>query len=99
MSKFEGWPEQQTYEGLEGARRFLREWVGAWDDWQLIVDSYRGIGDKVVTILRQRGRSKVTGLEVNMTFAQLFTVRDGKQTYMEMYADPDEALKAAASQR
>jgi ketosteroid isomerase-like protein len=99
MSKFEGWPEQPTYHGIEGARTFLREWVGAWDDWQLVVDSYHQVGDKVVTVLRQRGRSKSTGVEVVMTFGMVWTVRDGKQTYMEMYADPDEALAAAASQR
>ena len=99
MSKFEGWPEQQTYHGLKGARAFLREWVSAWDDWQLVVDSYHQVGDKVVTVLRQRGRSKSTGVEVEMTFGMLWTVREGKQTYMEMYADPDEALAAAASQR
>ena len=29
-----------------------------------------------------------------MVYAQVFTVRDGMQTRMEMYADPDEALKA-----
>jgi hypothetical protein len=31
---------------------------------------------------------------VDMYFAQVFTVREGKQMRMEMYADPDEALKA-----
>jgi ketosteroid isomerase-like protein len=98
MSKFHGWPEQQTYEGVDGARQFLRDWVGAWDDWELNVDSYREVGDKVVTIMRQRGRSKSTGLEVDMTFAMVWTVRDGKQAYMEMYADPQDALEAAASQ-
>jgi hypothetical protein len=27
MSKFRDWPEQQTYEGVEGARVFLRDWL------------------------------------------------------------------------
>ena len=35
-----------------------------------------------------------TGLPVEMHFAQVWTVRDGRQTRMEMYADPDEALRA-----
>jgi ketosteroid isomerase-like protein len=30
-----------------------------------------------------------------MTFGQVFTVRDGKQVRMEMYADLAEALEAA----
>ena len=33
MSNFHGWPEQQTYEGVDGAEAFLREWIAAWDDW------------------------------------------------------------------
>src|SRR4029453_9731721 len=73
MSKFEGWPEQQIYEGIEGARAFLRDWLGAWDDWELVVDSYEQVGDKVVTTLHQRGRSKSTGLQVDMTFAMLWS--------------------------
>jgi ketosteroid isomerase-like protein len=50
--------------------------------------------DRVVGIMRQRGRSKATGLPVEMQYAQVFTIRDGKQTRMEMYSDPNEALEA-----
>jgi ketosteroid isomerase-like protein len=55
MSKFRGWPEQQTYEGVEGARVFLRDWLEAWDDWELEVEAFHDSGDKVVAIVRQRG--------------------------------------------
>jgi ketosteroid isomerase-like protein len=94
MSKFRGWPEQPLYEGIEGARRFIADWRDAWDDWQLEVDAFHDAGDKVVVITRQRGRSKATGMAVDMHFAQVFTLRDGQQTRMEMYADPAEALRA-----
>ena len=95
MSHFSGWPEQQTYEGIEEARRFIREWTAAFDDWEIELVSLHDAGrDKVVGVVRQRGRSKTTGLPVDMLYAQVFTVREGKQTRMEMYADPDEALKA-----
>jgi ketosteroid isomerase-like protein len=33
-------------------------------------------------------------MPVDMSFAQVWTLRDGKQTRMEMYSDPNEALKA-----
>ena len=33
-------------------------------------------------------------MPVDMLLAQVFTLRDGLQTRMEMYADPAEALKA-----
>jgi ketosteroid isomerase-like protein len=94
MSTFNGWPEQQVYEGVEGARSFVADWREAWDDWQLDVEAFHDAGDKVVAVVHQLGRSKTTGLPVDMSFAQVFTIRDGKQTRMEMYADPHEALKA-----
>src|SRR5688572_14581195 len=94
MSKFRGWPEQQTYEGAEGARAFLRDWLEAWDDWELEVEALHDAGDKVVAIVRQRGRSKASGLPVDMAFGQVWTIRDGKSARMEMYADPVEALEA-----
>ena len=51
-------------------------------------------GDKVVVLVRQRGRSKAAGMPVDMSFAQVWTLRDGKESRMEMYSDPNEALKA-----
>jgi ketosteroid isomerase-like protein len=99
MSKFRGWPETQTYEGADGARAFLRDWTEAWDDWQLELDQLHDAGDKVVAILHQHGRSKTTGLEVEMTFAQVWTIHDGKQARMEMYADPAEAFAAVGLER
>jgi ketosteroid isomerase-like protein len=95
MSTFRGWPERKTYAGIDGMREFFRDWRDAWDDWGLDVEALRDAGDQVVAIVRQRGRSKTTGLAVDMTFAQVYTMRDGKQIRMEMYADPSEALEAA----
>ena len=95
MSHFSGWPEQQTYEGVEGARAFLRTWIGAWDDWQLEVKSLHDAGDQVLAVMQQSGRSKATALRLEMTFAQLWTVRDGLQVRMDMYSDTAEAMRAA----
>ena len=94
MSNFHGWPEQQVYEGVEGTRTFLGEWTAAWEDWKLEVDAFHDAGDKVVARVRQSGRSKAAGMTVEMTFAQVFTLRDGKEARMDMYSDPNEALKA-----
>jgi len=94
MSKFTGWPEQQAYDGLEGARTFIRDWTDAWDEWEIAVESFHDAGEKVLVIVRQRGRSRTTGMPVDMLFAQVFTLRNGLQTRMEMYANPAEALEA-----
>jgi ketosteroid isomerase-like protein len=93
MSTFRGWPERKRYEGVEGMREFVADWAGAWEDWRLEVEELLDAGDEVVAIVRQSGRSKATGLPVDMRFAQIWTLADGKETYMRMYADPDEALR------
>lgn len=94
MSHYTGWLEDQTYPGMEGAARFMAEWTDSWDEWEWEVESLHEAGDKVVGILRQSGRSKSTGVRVEMRFAQVFTLRDGRQIRMEMYDDPAEALAA-----
>jgi ketosteroid isomerase-like protein len=94
MSHFHGWPEQQVYEGVQGAERFLEEWVSAWDDWDLQVEELHDAGDKVVAIHHQHGRSRSTGIRADMSFAMVWTLRGGKQTRMEMYSDVGEALEA-----
>ena len=95
MSTFRGWPEQQLYEGAEGTERFMAEWLAAWDEWSLDAESFHEADDKVVAVMRQRGRSKASGLEIDMRFAQVWTMRDGLTTRMQMYADPPEAFAAA----
>jgi ketosteroid isomerase-like protein len=74
--------------------RVIAKWHEARGD--IAVNPTRGhdAGDKVVTVVRQRGQSKTSGLPVDMAFGQVWTIRDGKSTRMEMYADPVEALEA-----
>lgn len=94
MSRFRGWPEQQFYEGIEGIETFIRDWTQPFDNWEVEVESFRDAGERVVSICRQRARSKTTGLPVDMSFAMVWTLRDGLQVRMEMYADRAEALEA-----
>lgn len=95
MSRFRGWPEAPLYHGIDGARTFLRAWVEGWDDWTLELEVLHDAGEQVVALMRQSGRSKATGLPVEMMFAMVWTVRDGKQAHMTMYADPAAGMRAA----
>ncbi len=96
MSTFRGWPDRQSYSGIEGATEFNADWDAAWDDWRLEVEVYIDAGgDRVVTIVRQRGRSKTSGVTVDMRFGQVFKVREAQLRGMRMYASPSEALEAA----
>jgi ketosteroid isomerase-like protein len=96
MSHFVGYglAERQVYEGAQGADDFFVEWGSAWDDWEVEIEALHDLGDKVLAIVKQRGRSKLSGIPAEMRMAMLWTLRDGKYMRMEMYPDPDEALKA-----
>jgi ketosteroid isomerase-like protein len=90
-----GWPDhQQVYIGDEGAMQFMTEWADAWDDWEMEAEDFIDAGERVVVILTQRGRSKTTGVPVEMRFAQVWTLRDGQGIRMQLYASVDEALEA-----
>jgi ketosteroid isomerase-like protein len=95
MSNFSGWMEQPVYDGVPGMQAFLADWTAAWDDWRLDLQELHDAGDKVVAVLLQRGRSKLTGMPLEMTFAQVWTFRDGLRARMEMYSDVAEAMRAA----
>jgi ketosteroid isomerase-like protein len=94
VSHYHGWPEQQVYAGVQGAEKFFADWRAAWDEWQVEIETLHDVGDRVLAIVRQRGRLRMTEAVLEQTLAQIWTFRDGKETRMDMYSDPAEALKA-----
>jgi ketosteroid isomerase-like protein len=94
MSRFEGSPDRQVYEGVRGAEDFFADWGAVWDSWEPAVEAMHDVDDKMVAILRVRGRSKMSDAPIEMSMAHVVTFRDGKQTRTDNYSDPHEALKA-----
>jgi ketosteroid isomerase-like protein len=94
-SHFRDWPESAYY-GIEGVERYLTEWLDVWDDYEVGVDEILAAPDgRVVVLLWQRGRGRLSGLDLEMQSAQISTVRNGKITRIDNYDDPAEALAAA----
>ena len=95
MSTFGGWPESPVYYRAEGMSEFLAAWLENFDDWEVRAERLLDAGeDLVVAIVWQRARSKASGATVEMSLAQVWTVRDGIAARMQMYADAADALKA-----
>jgi ketosteroid isomerase-like protein len=51
----------------------------------------------VIAVMRGSGRAKLSGVETDLTFAVLYSIRDGKIARGREYWTRDEALKAAGS--
>ena len=87
-------PEIQTAHGPAEVREFLREWSEAFDDFsqaEEMVDA----GDSVVVEVRQSGRGKETGAQVESHAWQVFTLRNGKVVHCRGYETKAQALEAA----
>lgn len=95
LTHFREWPDH-TYRGLEGVRRLLAEWRELWVAFEAGVDEILGVPDgRVVVLSWQRGKGRQSGLPMDMEWAQIISVRDGKMTRVDAFDDRAEALRTA----
>jgi ketosteroid isomerase-like protein len=88
-------PDGRTYHGHEGVLQWVVDWGQEWTDYELDVLRYRDLGDRVVTVERNRATGKRSGVGVDMQTVSLWTLRDGKVVRWQGYATEEEALEAA----
>jgi ketosteroid isomerase-like protein len=94
LTHFRDWPES-TYRGSEGVRRFLAEWLEIWDAYEVGVEEILLAPDgRVVSLAWQRGRGRESGLAMEMEWAQIATIREGKIVRIDNYDDRVKALEA-----
>jgi ketosteroid isomerase-like protein len=90
-------PDPAVYRGFEGLQAFSESWEESWAALDLEPQEFIDAGDQVVAVVRQVGRGRLSGVEVEQRFAQLWTLRDRKILRMEMYPNREAALEAAGS--
>jgi len=73
----------------------MRDWLGAWGR-PLTIEAERLIesGDRVLALVRWKGRGKGSGVEMEAPGAHLWTFREGLVVRYEVYRDRDEARAA-----
>jgi ketosteroid isomerase-like protein len=85
-------PNEGTYRGRDGFRRMMEQWGEAWEEFRAEPEEIVAKGDRVVALIRQRGRGRGSGVEVEFGVAYIFEVRDGKVVRWELSADREGAL-------
>jgi ketosteroid isomerase-like protein len=88
--------EPGTYRGREGVRRWFAEFYEAMDEVRLNPREFLAVGDRVVVPFEIVARGRATGLETRMPAVQVWHLRDGKAIRLDVYADLEEAMVAAA---
>ena len=89
--------EEGTYHGHQGFLHWNRLWMDAWEEFWVDLKEIEEVdGHNVLVHVRQIGRGRGSGLEVDQVVTYLFTIDDeGKATRVHIYTEREEALAAA----
>lgn len=82
------------YKGLAGIEAFFEEVDNTWEEFRVIAEETRYVGDRVLLLCRIELRGRVTGVEVELPGGIVFDFRAGKLSSARRYLGREEALKA-----
>jgi ketosteroid isomerase-like protein len=92
-----GHPDGELRRGPHAVTDFFRDWIDQWEepdsDWTLQQTG----PDTVLALVTTRGRGRVSGVPVEMRFAQVWTFRDGEPARMVLYPDAEKGRRAAGA--
>jgi ketosteroid isomerase-like protein len=81
--------------GVEAMRRYLGDWLETFADVSTVPTEILDLGgDRVLATLRVSGRARLSGIETGLSYAVVYTLREGKIVQGREYVDRAEALKA-----
>ena len=105
----EFWTDDIDYRAVEGAiddrgpmhgkaavRAYVQDWLDNFDNFRYEAVELLDAGeDTVIAVVRISGLAKLSGIETDLTYAALYTIRDGKIARGREYWTRAEALEAA----
>jgi ketosteroid isomerase-like protein len=85
----------EAYRGPEALLEWMDEGDDAFDDFTVELIEVEELGGHVLASMRQRGRGKASGAEVDHRFTHVWTLRDGRATKLQSFADHEDAVRYA----
>jgi ketosteroid isomerase-like protein len=85
-------PVARVYRGHEQVRRYVEDWLTTFESVRLDLEEPTQVGDRIVTVVRGRGRGRASGLELETRFCQVWTVRGETAVAMEEHATREQGL-------
>ena len=89
----------EAYRGPEALLGWLDEGDDAFDDFSVELLEVEELAGHVVVSMRQRGRGKTSGAEVDHRFTHVWTLRDGRAIRLQSFANRDDAIQYARAGR
>lgn len=88
-------PDPRTYHGHQGVQEALASSDESFEGFELEPEEFIGEGDYVVVVLTMRGTGRGSGVTVEDRIAHQWKVREGKAVALQVYSDPDDAVRDA----
>ena len=83
-------------QGKDELRAFMQDWLDMFDDFRAEpVELIEAGEDGIIAVVRISGRAKLSGVGTDLTYAELWRLRDGRVAWGRQYWTRDEALEAA----
>jgi ketosteroid isomerase-like protein len=87
-------PDGTSYTGYLELSGFVETWEEGFESEHVEAQETVDAGDRVVAVVHHRGRGRLSGIEVDQTYAMVWTLHDGRAVRMDMYPTREEALEA-----
>jgi hypothetical protein len=86
-------PEAGSHRGRDSFERFFRGWIESFDEFRVEPEQVIEHGERLIAVVRQSGKGRASGVEVETRIAHVWTVENGMAIRWKAVADPDEALR------
>jgi ketosteroid isomerase-like protein len=86
-------PDAAVFEGRDGLRRYMRDFLQTWQQYEVRAVEIQEHGDTVLVCAHQRGLA--SGLPVENHYYQAWTFAGDRVVRMDIAYDPDTALAGA----
>jgi ketosteroid isomerase-like protein len=90
-----GLPSAGVYHGHQGVRRFFRDWLAPWSDYEIETSDCIDAGDSVVLVFRQAGTGRGSGVRVERDFFGVWYLEDSRVVRFRLFGSRERALEAA----
>jgi ketosteroid isomerase-like protein len=89
----------ESYRGPEALLGWLDEGDDAFDDFTVELLEVEELAGHVVVSMRQRGRGKASGAEVDNRLTHVWTLRDARAISLQSFAQHEDAVRYAQGDR
>jgi ketosteroid isomerase-like protein len=85
-------PDAGTFHGPGGVVEAITTWAEFWDDYSVELVDLIDAGDKVVTVVREHGHLRESGIESTGITCLVSTVKGGRIVRVETFSSKERAL-------